>query len=168
MLFCKSQILLIFGNFGHFSSLSCRSTPSGSNFRSTRRLYHILQLFWEVHLSSFLPHFSTLAEWCFNNIAFGGSFIFQNFHFFSSWIRKEHQSRRLSFFVGCWLIVSLQNQSEDPSFITMGWAPKIDILVRTEIRALKRKLKSLKFNKWWLHLSQVQWLAGEFRGRYSS
>lgn len=37
-----------------------------------------------------------------------------------------------------------------------------------EITALKRKMKSLKFNKWWLHLSQVQWLAGEFRGRYSS
>ena len=84
MLFCKSKILLIFGNFGHFSSLSCRSTPSGSNFRSTRRLYHILQLFWEVHRSSFLPYFSTLAEWCFNNIAFGSSFIFQNFHFLSS------------------------------------------------------------------------------------
>lgn len=60
----------------------------------------------------------------------------------------KHQSRRLRFFVGCWLFVSLQNQSEDPSFITMGWAPQIDILVMTEIRALKRKLKSLKFNKW--------------------
>ena len=61
---------------------------------------------------------------------------------------EEHQSRRLSFFVDCWSFVSLQNQSEDPSFITMGWAPQIDILVMTEIRALKRKLKSLKFNKW--------------------
>ena len=92
MLFCKSKILLIFGNFGHFSSLSCRSTPSGSNFRSTRRLYHILQLFWEVHRSSFLPYFSTLAEWCFNNIAFGSSFIFQNFHFLSSSIRKNWEN----------------------------------------------------------------------------
>ena len=61
---------------------------------------------------------------------------------------EEHQSRRLSFFVGFWLFVSIQNQSEDPSFITMGWAPQLDILVMTEIRALKRKLKSLKFNKW--------------------
>ena len=109
MLFCKSQILLIFGNFGHFSSLSCRSTPSGSNFRSTRRLYHILQLFWEVHLSSFLPHFSTLAEWCFNNIAFGSSFIFQNFHFLSSWIRKTWKNIKVVdwaslLVVGCLLV----------------------------------------------------------------